>query len=139
MLIREINTRCCGIKFNITLKDRLTLVGGDSGTGKTILYNGIQREALLSDNNNVVCINYNNIVNNDLDYLIKKSQNKLIIVDNADVVLNRLQRINISMDKNNQYIIFTHSIDGFKPSEGSIAILDIKNNKGKLKFPLLEA
>lgn len=136
-MIKMYETKQAGIAFKLAIKDNLTLIGGQSGSGKTLLFEAFQSDSVLSENSNITCINYTT-AKEIMSETLKKSSGKLFVIDNADIILNRDQRFNISLDKKNQYIVFTHSLYGFKPSASSIAELIVENNIGKLHYPLLE-
>ncbi len=59
-------------------------------------------------------------------------RNKVVVIDNADSILTLEQRVEIALDRNNQYIIISHHSDGFCPGRNSLRELIVKNNKGKL-------
>ena len=88
------------VDFHFT--NNITLLMGDSGMGKTLVF-GILQE-LSATNNKIVCINYLDI-NKDIEDEIKRCFGKLIIIDNADVILNNDMRKMIALDKENQYLI----------------------------------
>lgn len=108
-----------------------------SGVGKTILFKAMERDSLLGSQN-FICLNYDDLVSGNIEYTLNTAKNKIIVIDNANVVFNDLQKIMISMDINNQYIIFSHSVDGFKPSTKGIAQLVVEKHEGKLMYPLME-
>ena len=131
-----------GVKYNLIFYTDLTIIGGESGVGKTLLFKAFQKKAALGDER-FVCIDINYVtnlknMNTTLDSVLSSANNKIIIIDNADVVLNTTQKLKIYMDTKNQYIIFAHGTDGFKPSASSIAELKVENNIGKLYYPLLD-
>lgn len=136
-MIKKYETKQAGIDFKLDIKDNITLIGGPSGSGKTLLFEAFQSDKVLSENSSIICLNYNT----DKEFIaeaLKNSTGKLIIIDNADTILTSNQKFTISLDEKNQYIVFTHSLNGFKPSENSIAELVVENNIGKLYYPLLE-
>ena len=129
-----------GVQYSLVFYTDLTIIGGESGVGKTLLFEAFQKKAALGDKR-FVCIDINYItnlknMNTTLDNVLKGISNKVIIIDNADVVLNTTQRLKISMDTKNQYIIFAHGTDGFKTNRNGIAKLLVENHKGFLKYPL---
>lgn len=136
-MIKRYETKQAGIDFKLDIKDNITLIGGPSGSGKTLLFEAFQSDKVLSENSNITCINYTT-AKEIISETLKNSSGKLFVIDNAEMILSISQRISISMDTKNQYIVFTHTTDGFKPSEGSIAELMVENNIGKLHYPLLE-
>lgn len=136
-LLSKYKVKDSGINFDINLFDRLTIISGESGVGKTILFKAMERDSLLGSQN-FICLNYDDLVSGNIEYTLNTAKNKIIVIDNANVVLNDLQKIMISMDINNQYIIFSHSVDGFKPSTKGIAQLVVEKHEGKLMYPLME-
>ena len=129
-----------GVKYNLIFYTDLTIISGESGVGKTLLFKAFQKKAALGDER-FVCVDINYVtnlknMNTTLDSVLSSAKNKIIIIDNAGVVLNTTQRLKISMDTKNQYIIFTHGTDGFKTNRNGLAKLLIENNEGFLKYPL---
>lgn len=135
-MIKQYRTNYSGVEFNLIFYDTLTIIGGESGIGKTVLFKAIENDSILGDIN-AVCLNYDDITSGIIDITLNVSQNKIIVIDNADVILTPEQKLKVSMDQNNQYIIFAHSIQGMHPTEKSIAELEVKDNKGTLNYVLL--
>lgn len=136
LLLTEYKTRDNNVQFDLQFNDRLTLIDGESGVGKTMLFKAIERDTLLAKTN-IICLNFDDIPSGNIEHTLASVKNKIVVIDNADIVLSLSQRVQISLDKDNQYIIFTHSTDGYKPSRGSIAELVVKNGKGRLVYRLL--
>ena len=136
-LLSKYKVKDSGINFDISLLDRLTIISGESGVGKTLLFKAIERDCILNSNNNFICLNYDDLASGNIEYTLNTAKNRIIVIDNANVILNDLQKILISMDINNQYIIFSHSVNGFKPSVKGIAQLIVEGHEGKLIYPLL--
>lgn len=55
-------------------------------------------------NPDIVCINYQNY-QKDIKEMLAKETGKLIVIDNADILLDDDTRKYISMDEKNQYLI----------------------------------
>lgn len=136
LLLTEYKTRDNNVQFDLQFNDRLTLIDGESGTGKTMLFKAIERDTLLGKTN-IICLNFDDIPSGNIEHTLASVKNKVIVIDNADVALNLSRRMQISLDTDNQYIIFTHSTDGYKPSRRSLAELVVKNGKGRLVYRLL--
>ena len=75
---------------------------GDSGTGKTAAFSFIRE--CMAVNPNILCINYLDY-QSDIQDMIRRSDGKLIVIDNADILLNDDTRKYISLDDKNQYLI----------------------------------
>lgn len=63
-------------------KNNITILMGDSGTGKTAAFSFIKE--CMAINPNIVCLNYLDYQKDILE-IIKKERGKLIVIDNADV------------------------------------------------------
>lgn len=86
---------------------RIILVGGDSGTGKTFLYNSLQGE-----------INGMHICRVDVDssekmfnFIADTERDSLIMVDRADIWLTDTMKQVIAADINNTYLVFGRNPD----------------------------
>ena len=88
------------IDFNF--ENNITILMGDSGTGKTAVFSFIQE--CMAINSSLLCINYLDYQKNILD-ILGAAQGKLIVIDNADILLDDKARKYISLDDQNQYLI----------------------------------
>lgn len=80
----------------------ITILTGDSGTGKTASFSFIKECMAL--NSDIMCLNYLDYQKNIGD-IIKNASGKLIVIDNADLLLNDDMRKYIALDDKNQYLI----------------------------------
>ena len=87
---------------NFEFTNNITILMGDSGTGKTAVFSFI--EECMAVNPKILCLNYLNYQNNILD-IIGSVEGKLIVIDNADILLDDNTRKYISLDSKNQYLI----------------------------------
>lgn len=88
------------INFNFT--NNITILTGESATGKTAAFSFIKE--CMAVNPDILCINYLDYQKDILD-MICKVQGKLIVIDNADILLDDRARKYISLDGKNQYLI----------------------------------
>ena len=88
------------INFNFT--NNITILTGESATGKTTAFSFIKE--CMAVNPDILCINYLDYQKDILD-MICKVQGKLIVIDNADILLDDRTRKYISLDGKNQYLI----------------------------------
>lgn len=88
------------VEFHFT--NNITLLMGDSGRGKTLIFAILQE--LSAIDKRIVCINYLDI-NKEIKEEIEKASGKLIIIDNADAILSDDTRKVIAFDRENQYLI----------------------------------
>lgn len=88
--------------IDFIFKNNITVLMGDSGTGKTAVFSFIRE--CMAVNPKILCLNY-------LDYqkdrkeIICNAEGKLIVIDNADILLDDDTRKYISLDDKNQYLI----------------------------------
>jgi Holliday junction resolvasome RuvABC ATP-dependent DNA helicase subunit len=88
------------VDFSFT--NNITILTGDSGTGKTASFSFIQE--CMAVNPNILCLNYLDY-QKDIAGIIKSAEKKLIVIDNADVILSDEVRKHIALDDKNQYLI----------------------------------
>ena len=88
--------------IDFTFTNNITILTGDSGIGKTAAFSFIKE--CMAVNPEILCLNYLDC-QRDIKTIINESEGKLIVIDNADVLLNDELRKQISLDDRNQYLI----------------------------------
>ena len=88
--------------IDFTFDNNITILMGDSGTGKSASYSFIKE--CMSMNPDILCINYLDY-QKDIGEMIKSVTGNLIVIDNADVLLDDNIRKYIALDDKNQYLI----------------------------------
>ena len=88
--------------IDFSFDNNITILMGDSGTGKSASYSFIKE--CMSMNSDILCINYLDY-QKDIGEMIKSVTGKLIVIDNADVLLDDNIRKYIALDDKNQYLI----------------------------------
>ena len=87
---------------DFTFKNNITILMGDSGTGKTATFSFIRE--CMAINPKIVCFNYLDY-QKDMKTIISREQGKLIVIDNADILPDNDTRKYISVDDKNQHLI----------------------------------
>ncbi len=82
--------------------NNITILTGDSGTGKTLVFSFIRE--CMAVNPKLLCINYLDY-QSDIRDMISRADGKLVVIDNADILLDDDTRKYISLDDKNQYLI----------------------------------
>lgn len=77
-------------------KNNITILTGASATGKTASFSFIRE--CMAINPDIVCINYQDY-QKDIKKMLAKETGKLIVIDNADILLDDDTRKYISMDE----------------------------------------
>lgn len=87
---------------NFEFTNNITILTGASATGKTASFSFIRE--CMAVNPDIVCINYQDY-QKDIKKLIASETGKLVVIDNADILLDNEIRKYISLDDKNQYLI----------------------------------
>lgn len=82
--------------------NNITILTGDSGVGKTASFSFIKE--CMAINPKILCLNYLDYQKN-IGEIVKNEAGKLIVIDNADILLDDDTRKCISLDDRNQYLI----------------------------------
>ena len=77
--------------------NNITILTGDSGAGKTASFSFIKE--CMAVNPNIVCLNYLDYQKNILN-ILKEMEKKLVVIDNADKLLDDKTRKYIALDDN---------------------------------------
>lgn len=102
IVMKHFSTVHTSFVVDFTFTNNITVLTGVSAAGKTAVFSFIRES--MSLNPDIVCFNY-------LDYqksmneILMEIKGKLIVIDNADILLDNETRKYISMDEHNQYLI----------------------------------
>ena len=120
---------------DFTFKNNLTILMGDSGTGKTAAFSFIRE--CMAINPKLLCLNY-------LDYqrsikdIVTQAEGKLIVIDNADILLDDDTRKFISLDDKNQYLIIGRNPKNFFATKENLYELESEKVGEQTKFTIKE-
>lgn len=134
MIYEEIEFEAQPFKYNLYFGSRITLVRGDSATGKTYLYQMLEDLRLTEEYRAIKLFNYKS---DDFHSELKECRNKFIVIDNADTILDDGDRKFINFEKSNQYMLFLRNCDGLNLSAESFTVLEEKNYHITLKRELV--
>lgn len=87
---------------DFTFTNNITILMGDSGTGKTATFSFIRE--CMAMNSKILCLDYFDYQKN-IKEILSQANRKLIVIDNADILLSDDTRKYISQDDKNQYLI----------------------------------
>ena len=102
IVIEHFSTEHTSFILDFEFTNNITILTGDSGTGKTVSFSFIKECMAL--NPDIVCLNYLDYQKNIGD-IIRTTEKKLIVIDNADILLDDDTRKYIALDDKNQYLI----------------------------------
>ena len=126
MVYKNIAFQGAPCSYDLVFEDRITLVGGDSGIGKTVLYEMLEDLKLTNEYHAIKLFNYKseNILEN-----LEKCRNNFIVIDNADILIDDDIRRFINFEFSNQYMLFLRNCDGLNVSDKSFKVLKLEDNK----------
>ena len=126
MVYKNIAFQAAPFSYDLVFEDRITLVGGDSGTGKTVLHEMLEDLKLTNEYHAIKLFNYKseNILEN-----LEKCRNNFIVIDNADILIDDDIRRFINFEFSNQYMLFLRNCDGLNVSDKSFKVLKLEDNK----------
>ena len=133
MIYKSITFKADPFLYDLEFDDRITLVGGDSGTGKTVLYEMLEDIRLTDEYSSIKLFNYKS---DDLLGAISQCKDSFIVVDNADNLMNDDVRRFINFEVSNQYMLFLRNCDGLNVSDKSFKVLKFDNNRITLEEEL---
>lgn len=119
------------IDFQFT--NNITILIGNSGTGKTASYSFLLESR--SEDDRIVCFNYTDI-KSDIKRIIESLEGKLIVIDNADILLDQTTRKYITFDSKNQYLIIGRDVRDFMATEDNLFELEAVTRGERTTFYL---
>ncbi len=102
IIMNHFSTVHTSFVIDFKFENNITILMGDSGTGKTASFSFIKE--CMSMNSDILCINFLDY-QRDIGEMIRSVTGKLIVIDNADVLLDDNVRKYIALDDKNQYLI----------------------------------
>ena len=133
VVLDRIQTKHTSYVVDLIIEANVTFIVGDSGTGKSAVFSFLQEFA--AENKSIKCYNY---LDKKTGYksAIKKSNGKLFIIDNADIMLDDALRWYIATDVKNQYILIGRNPTGLMLDQEEIMELESRTEDGKTIFTL---
>lgn len=133
MIYKNITFKADPFSYDLMFDDRITLVGGDSGTGKTVLYEILEDLRLTDQYKDIKLFNYKS---DNLLEAVKQCRDNFIVIDNADILINDEIRRFINFEFSNQYMLFLRNSDGLNVSDKSFKVLKLEDNRITLEEEL---
>ena len=133
MIYKNIKFKADPFSYDLTFDDRITLVGGDSATGKTVLYEMLEDLRLTDEYKAIKLFNYKT---DNLLESMKQCKDKFIVMDNADILMDDEIRKFINFEFSNQYMLFLRNCDGLNVSDKSFKVLKLDKNRITLEEEL---
>lgn len=125
MIYNKIEFQADPFSYDLVFDDRITLVGGDSGTGKTVLYDMLEDLKQTEEYNAIKLFNYKS---EDVLEKLKQCRNNFVVIDNADILMDDEVRRFINFEFSNQYMLFLRNCDGLNVSDKSFKVMKFESN-----------
>ena len=125
MIYNKIVFQADPFSYDLVFNDRITLVGGDSGTGKTVLYDMLEDLKQTEEYNAIKLFNYKS---EDVLEKLKQCRNNFVVIDNADILMDDEVRQFINFEFSNQYMLFLRNCDGLNVSDKSFKVMKVESN-----------
>lgn len=133
LVIQRLEAVHTSFRLDFVFDSNITIVMGDSGTGKSVVFSILQEEALYDER--ILCISYLDL-NKGIERFLKEVSGKLIVVDNADVVLTDKLRKEIALDNRNQYLIMGRNPRNLLASKRNLFTLKSWKDDRGIRFSL---
>lgn len=134
MIYRKIEFEAFPFHYDLQFDSRITLVRGDSATGKTYLYQLLEDIKQMDKYRDIRLLNYKS---DDFHALLQTYRDKFIVIDNGDILLEWEDKKFINFEKSNQYLLFLRNCDGLNVSADSFTRLEEKGNDISLRKELV--
>lgn len=134
MIYNMIEFKASPFSYRLEFGSRITLVRGDSATGKTYLFQMLEDLKLTEQYRAIKLFNYKS---DNFHLELLECRNKFIVIDNADILLEERDRHFINFEKSNQYMLFLRNCDGLNLSAESFMILVEDDHKVSLQRELM--
>ena len=114
MIYDVIKLQYFGKEVYLHFRDRITMVRGDSGTGKSLIFQILRPLKVSEQYRNIECLNYESMslleTQDEVLKQLEKYKNKLVVIDNAELLLNESSSTFIANDEDKQYVIIGRNI-----------------------------
>lgn len=135
IVMKHFSTIHSSFVVDFTFKNNITILIGDSGTGKTTAFSFIRE--CMPINPKLLCLNYLDYQKNIKD-ILSQAEGKLIVIDNADILLDDDTRKYISLDDKNQYLIIGRNPKNLFTTKENLYELESEKIGEQTKFTIKE-
>jgi len=119
--------------IDFTFDNNVTILMGDSGAGKTAVFSFIRE--CMPINQSIFCLNYLDYQKN-IESILREVEGKLVVIDNADILLNDAARKYISLDERNQYFIIGRNPQNLFATRDNLYELQSEQVGEQIRFTL---
>lgn len=129
-------TRKDGTRYNLKLRGKVTIVDGNSGTGKTLLVSELKNLKKTGYGLTGIDLNNVSIITSSSDLILDESM--LYIIDRADTILDDILCDKICTCLNARFLIFARSSYSLGVSPNHFGELIFSGNEVSIKYDFNE-
>ena len=133
VVMDHFSTSHTAFQINFVLTNNITILMGNSGIGKTAVFSFIQE--CMAVNPQIFCLNYLER-EKDIKKILEETAGKLIVIDNADILLDKESRKYISLDEKNQYLIIGRNPENLFAGKENFFELVSSPKDGRTEFTI---
>lgn len=134
MVMNHFSTVHTSYILDFQFTNNITILTGESATGKTAVFSFIRE--CMAVNPDILCLNYLDYQKN-INEIINGTKGKLIVIDNADILLDDETRKHISVDDKNQYIIIGRNPKNLFATKENLFELECTEVGEQTKFEII--
>lgn len=137
LLISRIHFQSEDFDFDFSFREGITVVTGDSATGKSLFYERFSLKVLVEKLDKYRFLNYQILLHanaHEIKQILSKPD-KVYIIDNADLVLKGIEDINCFLAQSeSQFVIFGRRVDWYNTTPQNCANVVENNKRFKLQY-----
>ncbi len=134
VVTNHVYASCSSLAVDFEFTSNIMVVTGDSATGRTASYS-VLYEYQVADPR-VICLDYHDC-KMDIKKFLSEQRGKLIIIDNADTLLDVDVRKFICVDRYNQYLLMGNNATNLLTTYDNIFELVNEKVEGRTVFRLV--
>lgn len=123
-----------GYRFDFEFRYGITVVFGDSGSGKSLFYRKLSSLVLAKGFTDYRLLNYKSLLTSSILNTLTEN-GKVIVIDNADIVLKDIVDVqNLLRESSSQFIIMGRRTDWYNAHSYNCANVIEENKEYKLLY-----
>lgn len=131
---------CRVLSYDLNIRPNITVISGESGTGKSLLANYLEGLKYANVYNKCLDINVN-VLSYTYEFLkdeVIRRPSTLVVIDRADLILNEEDIEFIRCDDNHHYLIFARTCHNFGISPNYFGDFVITGNRVTINYHFSE-
>lgn len=110
----NLNIMLGSLEFQVPLSGPIIAIMGDSGTGKSLFYDTVGILSSAGQLTNITLVSQTTVSHDDFITLMSQNKNKVFLVDNADLMLETEEDVDLMYASENQFILLGRRTEFFR-------------------------